>query len=83
MNHVSTILYYITRNNKDIFLSEKKIESTNPPKNRKKKSISTYVNLLDDTTLRNGLHHSIPESDSSLPICRGPTYVHQRYKTHF
>lgn len=57
MKHVSTILYYITRNNKDIFLSEKKIESTNPPKNQKKKSISTYVNLLDDTTLKIKYHY--------------------------
>ncbi len=35
----------------EIFSYLKKIESTNPRKNQKKSSISTYVNLMDDTTL--------------------------------
>ena len=43
MKHVSTILYYMTRNNKDIFLSEKKIESTVRTLPRIEKKIDFYL----------------------------------------
>jgi len=45
--------------------------------------LSCAISFVPNVRLRHELYYSIPQSNSSLPICRGPTYVHQRYKTHF